>query len=254
MHARGQVAHLDLPPDPRLTEGWPVVAPPGPGEDPRPALHPDSPMPPVPDTTNELLEDLRSGGTDALLRRLNGSLPHDIRVRSVVMAHPDFDARFCGLSRTYTYRIADRPSALDPLRRHDTLHWPRPLELEPLIEASAQLVGLHDFAAFCKRREGATTVRALLRLDWVRDDAGVLVATVEADAFCHSMVRSLMGALIAVGEGRQPATWPGSLLTMTARSSGVLVAPPQGLTLERVDYPPDNELAARQRITRNPRA
>jgi tRNA pseudouridine38-40 synthase len=120
--------------------------------------------------------------------------------------------------------------------------------------ASAELVGLHDFAAFCKRREGATTVRTLELLDWVRDGTGVLVATVQADAFCHSMVRSLMGALIAVGEGRRPASWPGSLLTLEARASGVLVAPPQGLTLEHVAYPPDDQLAARQAITRRLRA
>ena len=82
----------------------------------------------------------------------------------------------------------------------------------------------------------------------------MLVATVQADAFCHSMVRSLMGALIAVGEGRQPVEWPASLLSLDVRSSGVLVAPPQGLTLEAVEYPPDDQLAARQQVTRNPRA
>ncbi|MCU1587070.1 MAG: tRNA pseudouridine synthase [Frankiales bacterium] len=267
VHARGQVAHLALPPDPRLTppamiNGIPVgavapetaIAVPLIKEAPRPALHPDSEPPPVPDTTNELLTDLRAGGTHQLLRRLNGTLPHDIRVRRVAIAHPDFDARFCGLSRTYSYRIADRPDAVDPLRRHDTLHWPRPLDLPALQAASTGLVGLHDFAAFCKKRENASTIRALLRLDWVRDEAGVLVATVQADAFCHSMVRSLVGALIAVGEGRQPADWPASLLSLDVRSSGVLVAPPQGLALEAVEYPPDDQLAARQQVTRNPRA
>lgn len=267
VHARGQVAHQDLPVDPRLTSppminGIPVgvsapdspIAVPLIKEEPRPALYPGTVLPPVPDTTNEMLEDLRSGTTDALLRKLNGTLPHDIRVRRVALAHPDFDARFCGLSRTYSYRIADRPEAVDPLRRHDTLHWPRPLDLDALQRGSAGLVGLHDFAAFCKKREGATTIRALLRLDWVRDDTGVLVATVQADAFCHSMVRSLMGALIAVGEGRQSSQWPASLLTLDVRSSGVLVAPPRGLTLEAVDYPRDDQLAARKHITRNPRA
>jgi len=271
VHARGQVAHLDVPHPPRLGEhlngsvevvspsrstskapftqgpgGWDVSAV-TPGER---ADHASAEAP------AELLAELTAptAGQAPLLRRLNGTLPHDIRIRRVTLAHRDFDARFCGLSRTYSYRIADRPEAVDPLRRFDTLHWPRPLDLAALQEASAGLAGLHDFAAFCKKREGSTTVRCLNRLDWVRDDTGVLIATVEADAFCHSMVRSLMGALIAVGEGRQPVTWPASLLTLTTRSSGVLVAPPQGLTLERVDYPPDDQLAARQRVTRNPRA
>jgi tRNA pseudouridine38-40 synthase len=220
VHARGQVCHVDVPPG----------------------------------TAEDLLADLRDGGQDQLLRRLNGTLPHDIRVREVSLAHPDFDARFAGLSRTYTYRLADRPEAMDPMRRHDTVHWPRPLDVAAMQAAADALLGLHDFAAFCKRREGATSIRTLLRLDLERDAAGVVVATVQADAFCHSMVRSLMGALLAVGEGRRSAQWPASLLTRTERYSGVLVAPPQGLTLERIDYPPDDELAGRQQLTRNPRA
>jgi tRNA pseudouridine38-40 synthase len=116
-------------------------------------------------------------------------------------------------------------------------------------DASRQLLGLHVFAAFCRKREGATTTRTLLQLDWERAD--VLTATVRADAFCHSMVRSLVGALLAVGEGRRDAHWPASLLTAGARASDVAVAPPHGLTLVRVEYPPDDQLAARQQITRN---
>ena len=187
-----------------------------------------------------------------LLRRLNGLLPPDVRVHRVGAAPAGFDARFAGLARTYRYRVADRPEQLDPLRRHDTLSWPRELDLDALREASGLLLGLHDFAAFCRRREGATTVRTLLQLDWARED--VLVATVRADAFCHSMVRSLVGALLAVGEGRRTADWPASLLAAGARASDVAVAPPHGLTLVRVEYPPDDQLAARQEVTRNLRA
>lgn len=186
---------------------------------------------------------------DRLLRRLNGLLPPDVRVHAASPAPAGFDARFSGLARTYRYRVADRPEDVDPLRRHDTLAWPRPLDLEALREASGQLLGLHDFAAFCKRRDGATTVRTLLQLDWARED--VLVATVRADAFCHSMVRSLVGALLGVGEGRRTPDWPARLLTATARASDVVVAPAHGLTLVRVEYPPDDQLAARQEITRN---
>jgi tRNA pseudouridine38-40 synthase len=189
-----------------------------------------------------------------LLRRLNGLLPPDVRVHRVSAAPEGFDARFSGLARTYRYRVADGPEAVDPLRRHDTLAWPRALDLAAMQQASSQLLGLHDFAAFCRRREGATTVRTLLRLEWERADDGVLVATVRADAFCHSMVRSLVGALLAVGEGRRPVEWPGSLLSAGARVSDVAVAPPYGLTLVEVEYPPDDQLAARQQVTRNLRA
>jgi tRNA pseudouridine38-40 synthase len=186
---------------------------------------------------------------DRLLRRLNGVLPHDVRVHAVSVAPDGFDARFSGMARTYRYRVADRPQDVDPLRRHDTLVWPRELDDDLMRAASAQLLGLHDFAAYCRRREGATTVRTLLQLDWARED--VLVATVRADAFCHSMVRSLVGALLSVGEGRRPPDWPATLLTAGARASDVVVAPPHGLTLVRVEYPPDDQLAARQQVTRN---
>ena len=207
VHARGQVAHVDLPPD--------VAVDP------------------------------------LLLRRLNGLLPPDVRVRRTGPAPGGFDARFSAVSRTYVYRVADGPEAADPLRRRDVLGWPRPLSLELLRAACPPLLGEHDFAAYCRRREGATTVRALLTLDWVRTETGILELTVTADAFCHSMVRSLVGALLAVGEGRRPPTWPGSLVTLGRRADDVAVAPPHGLVLEHVGYPPDDELLARQAVTRN---
>ena len=207
VHARGQVAHVDLPP--------PVA------EDP------------------------------LLLRRLNGLLPGDVRVRRAGPAPAGFDARFSALSRTYRYRVADRPSCVDPLRRHDVLTWTRPLDLGAMRAATTGLLGEHDFAAFCKRREGATTIRRLLELDWTRGDAGLLVMTVRADAFCHSMVRSLVGSMLAVWEGRRAADWPGSLVALDRRADDVAVAPPHALVLERVDYPPDDRLLARQHVTRN---
>lgn len=207
VHARGQVAHVDLPE---------AVA-----------------------------------GDPLLLRRLNGLLPEDVHVRCTSLAPPGFDARFAALSRTYSYRIADGPGSVDPLRRLDTVVRPRALDVDAMSAASIGLVGLRDFAAYCRRREGATTRRHLMRLEWTRQRDGVLEATVQADAFCHSMVRSLMGALIAVGEGRQPVSWPASLLASPVRASGVVVAPPRGLTLEHVEYPPDDELLARQVVTRN---
>ena len=119
--------------------------------------------------------------------------------------------------------------------------------------ASVALLGEHDFAAFCRAREGATAVRRLLRLDWTRDENGVLTAWVDADAFCHSMVRSLVGAGLAVGDGRRPAGWPAAVLERAERDSSVYVAPAHGLTLLGVDYPPDAKLAARAAVTRRVR-
>jgi tRNA pseudouridine38-40 synthase len=186
----------------------------------------------------------------SLVRRLSGVLPRDLRVRAITPVPPDFDARFSALRRWYVYRITDERWGGDPLRRHDTLAWPRPLDDEAIAVAAGRLLGEHNFAAFCRRRDGATTIRELLELSVRREVDGVLSLRVSADAFCHSMVRSLVGALLAVGEGRRPASWPGELLTLPARSSDVTVAPPHGLTLVRVDYPPDDQLATRATLTR----
>ena len=133
----------------------------------------------------------------------------------------------------------------DPLRRRDTLWNPRPLDLAAMNEAAALLLGEHDFAAFCRKREGATTIRALRRLDWERDAQGVAVGCVVADAFCHNMVRSLVGALLPVGEGTRPASWPAAVLAAAVRDPAVRVVPPHGLSLEEVHYPPAADLAAR---------
>ena len=191
---------------------------------------------------------------DALGRRLNGVLAPDVRVHRAVPAAEGFDARFSAQWRRYAYRVVDDPALVDPLVRGHVLAWPRPLDLASMNDASAALLGEHDFAAFCKRREGATTIRTLLALSWEREPSGVAVATVRADAFCHSMVRSLVGCLLAVGEGRRPAAWAGDVLATGARASSVAVAPAHGLTLEEVGYPPDAELAAQAERTRRMRA
>ncbi|MEV4618674.1 tRNA pseudouridine(38-40) synthase TruA [Asanoa sp. NPDC049573] len=190
-----------------------------------------------------------------LLRRLAGLLPGDVRVTSLTSVPAEFDARFSALFRRYTYRVTDAPWGADPLRRLDTLAWPRTLSLEALNEAAAGLHGEHDFAAFCKRKENATTVREVTRLDWVRDPSGVLVATVQADAFCQAMVRSLVGAMLVAGDGRRATSWPAEQLNLRSRSSAVTVAPPHGLTLVEVGYPGEaGALAARAAATRRLRA
>ena len=192
---------------------------------------------------------------DSVVRRLAALLPDDVRVTAAAEVPAVFDARFSALSRRYAYRVSDAPYGVTPLRRHDTLAWPRPLDLAALRAACPGLLGEHDFAAYCKRKEQATTVRAIKHLDWHREPDGVLVATVEADAFCQAMVRSLVGALLAVGDGRRPVEWPASLLARTERANEVNVAPPHGLTLVAVTYPDDVAgLAARAELTRRRRA
>ncbi|MGD9530605.1 MAG: tRNA pseudouridine(38-40) synthase TruA, partial [Pseudonocardia sp.] len=190
-----------------------------------------------------------------LVRRLARLLPEDVRVRAVAVVPDAFDARFSALRRRYRYRLATGPSGADPLRARDTVAWPYTIDTVDVARmqaASRELLGEHDFAAFCRHREGATTVRELQRFDWTQ--AGeLLVAELGADAFCHSMVRSLVGALLDVGRGRRPDGWPAALLARTARASEVPVAPAKGLTLVGVDYPPVDELAARAAVTRRVR-
>ena len=190
---------------------------------------------------------------EVLARRLDGILPDDVVVRSAVVAAPGFDARFSALSRRYAYRLADSPGARDPLTRTHVVPWPRRLDLGAMNLATSDLLGLRDFAAFCRRREGATTVRTLLELAWSRDDAGRAVGTVRADAFCHSMVRALVGCLVAVGEGRRGPGWPAEVLAARVRDPAVTVMPAAGLTLEEVAYPADADLAGQAEAARTVR-
>ena len=207
VHATGQVAHVDLPPDVDLA---------------------------------------------TLPRRLAGVLPEDVVIRSVAAAPDGFDARFSATGRRYRYRICD--GVQDPLRRRDTLAWTRPLDPDLMQFAAATLTGTHDFASYCKPREGATTVRNLHELSVRRDDTGIVVIAAHADAFCHNQVRSMVGAMLAVGEGRRPIEWPRAVLDARTRDSAVTVAPPHGLTLVAVEYPPDDELASRAATARARRA
>ncbi len=216
VHARGAVCHVDVDP-----AGWAAV----PGRSDRPP-------------------------EDAAVTRLNGVLPDDVVVRRVSVAPEGFDARFSALSRRYRYRVQDRPGAADPLRRRDTVVVRDLLDVEAMDAAARGLEGLRDFAAFCKARDGRSTVRTLLRYRWERADDGVLEATVVADAFCHSMVRFLVGAVVPVGEGRRDVGWPAQVLASRRRDPAVVVMPAHGLSLEEVVYPPDAELAERARTTR----
>ncbi|MFF3212352.1 tRNA pseudouridine(38-40) synthase TruA [Streptomyces sp. NPDC002886] len=188
---------------------------------------------------------------DKLLRRLAGRLPHDVRVWKAAEAPAGFNARFSAIWRRYAYRVGDHQAGVDPLRRGHVLWYQWPLDVDAMNEAAAALVGEHDFAAYCKKREGATTIRTLQQLSWERDAEGIITATVRADAFCHNMVRSLVGALLHVGDGHRTTDWPGKVLAAAVRDSSVHVVKPHGLTLEEVGYPADELLAARSKEARN---
>lgn len=181
--------------------------------------------------------------------RLNRILPEDIRVHSITKAPQYFHARFSALSRSYIYKILDDGQTLPPLLRYDTATWYRPLDLDAMNEAVNSLLGEHDFAAFCKARESGTSIRALKEFAFERDLMGVIIAKVKADAFCHSMVRSLIGAAVCVGEARFSPTWMKEVLDGKTRIGESLVFPARGLTLTKVEYPEDLELKERLSIT-----
>lgn len=195
-----------------------------------------------------------SGDPDTLVGRLTKMLPDDVRVRAVTRVSTDFDARFSALRRHYEYRLTDARWGAEPIHARTTAAWSRSLDLDAMNDASSALLGLNDFAAFCRRREGATTIRDLQRFDWRRDENGVLVAAVSADAFCWSMVRSLVGAVAAVGDGRRDVDWCREMLSETTRNSRIPVAEARGLCLIGVDYPDVDELAARNEVTRDVRS
>ncbi|WP_084436434.1 tRNA pseudouridine(38-40) synthase TruA [Aldersonia kunmingensis] len=184
-----------------------------------------------------------------LVRRMARFLPSDVRIMRLTDVPPEFDARFSALRRHYSYRLFTSDYGVPPLESRGMVGWSRPVDLEAMRAASQALLGLNDFAAFCRRRDGATTVRELQRFDWVID-GNRLTAHVSADAFCWSMVRSLVGAVLAVGEGRRSVEWTKNLLNERARSSGVTVAPARGLSLVAVDYPDYALLAERNAETR----
>ncbi|WP_280467562.1 tRNA pseudouridine(38-40) synthase TruA [Nocardia cyriacigeorgica] len=187
-----------------------------------------------------------------LVHRMARFLPKDVRIKDIRVAPADFDARFSAIRRHYAYRLTTARYGAEPLQARGVVPCRPDLDVHAMRAASRNLLGLHDFAAFCRRREGATTVRELQRFDWTRE-GDLLTAYVSADAFCWSMVRSLVGAVLAVGEGRRVPEWTAELLTERTRSSAVTVAPAHGLSLIAVDYPADAELAARNAQTREMR-
>jgi tRNA pseudouridine38-40 synthase len=181
--------------------------------------------------------------------KLNRILDEDVRIMNVSNAPAGFHARFSALRRYYSYKILDNNDVIAPLSRHDVASWYRPLDAARMNEASALLLGHHDFAAFCKFKVGGTTIRTLEKYEWHRSNEGLLVADVVADAFCYSMVRNLVGAVVCVADGRQSPAWIEQLLANKERVSDSLVFPARGLTLYQVDYPSNDQLLERAKIT-----
>lgn len=221
VHATGQVAHLDLT-SAQLAH---LAAPHGRGSKPQEP-------------------------TTALAKRLNGiaGLKSDVYVSCASIAPEGFDARFSPIWRRYEYRIADAAATRNPLVRHHTVWYPAVLDLDAMNAAAAELLGLHDWAAYCRPREGATTIRELQEFAWERAADGVLLARLQADAFCHSMVRALVGAAVSVGEGKLPGERLVGIRAEAQRTSEFKVMPAHGLTLVEVGYPDD--VAARAAQTR----
>jgi len=209
VHATGQVIHVDLP-DTVFSEGL---------------TYPD------------------------LRYKLNRILDEDVRIMEISDAPEGFHARFSALRRIYTYKILDANEVIPPLSRYDLAPWYRPLDADLMNKASALLLGHHDFAAFCKFKEGGTTLRTLEKYQWQRDETGLLVAEVVADAFCYSMVRNLVGAVVCVADGRKNPSWVAELLANKERVSDSLVFPARGLSLTRVDYPSEPEMIDRAKQT-----
>ena len=176
--------------------------------------------------------------------KLNRILEEDIRITSVREAPEGFHARYSAIARHYEYKIADGDRPISPLERHFVADWYRPLDLELLRASSHSLLGTHDFAAFCKWRENATTIRTLKDFSWNRDESGLLIAHICADGFGYNMVRNLVGAAVCVGEKRYDLDWIRRVLTERSRVSDSYVFPSRGLTLVKVDYPDDAQLPA----------
>jgi tRNA pseudouridine38-40 synthase len=196
----------------------------------------------------------------ALARRLNGiaGLRSDVYISRAAPAPEGFDARFSPVWRRYEYRVADLGAEHNPLLRNHTVWYPASLDLAAMNTAAGELVGLADWAAYCRPRAGATTIRELQEFRWERDATGVFTARLQADAFCHSMVRALVGATVSVGSGKLAGSRLVELRDAAARTSEFVVMPPHGLTLVEVGYPEDvaaraAQTRARRELTDRPR-
>ncbi|WP_312179857.1 tRNA pseudouridine synthase A [Arthrobacter sp.] len=240
VHARSQVVHFDL------TESeWRSLA----RDDQDPAIALRRRLRGV--LNRELTLPLKDAGAS---RRAAGALAGAIEVRGVSEAPAGFDARFSALWRRYSYRIADREAAWDPLFRNISLWYKVPVDEDAMNQAAAGVLGIQDFLSFCKPRVGATTIRELQEFSFTRGPDGVLTAHLQADAFCHNMVRSLIGGALLVGAGERRPQWLAERMFARIRDSKSILAPPHPLVLEEVRYPDAEQLLIRAEMTRARRA
>ena len=193
----------------------------------------------------------RYPGRQDMVYKLNAILSEDVSVTDIDIAPDGFDARFSALSRSYRYLIND--GVRNPVTRRHVYNYGWKLDVDLMVEGAKHLLGLHDFAAFCKQKEFATTIREVQEMSVYRDDSGVIHFDITADAFCYSMVRAIVGALVDIGAGRRDPSWIGEYLAGQTKVPAVFVAPALGLTFMKVTYPSDDQLAARSLETKHSR-
>lgn len=167
-------------------------------------------------------------------KAVNSLLGPEIVCTSAAVVADEFNARFSAGWRSYRYQVLARPLP-DPLRRRVVWHVPYELDPVPMDRAARLLVGEHDFSSFCRRAEGRSNVRRVLEAAWLAE-GDLLVFAIRATAFCHQMVRSIVGLCVDIGRGRRPIEAVAEALEARNRSAVPTVAPPQGLILWEVFY------------------
>ncbi|MFQ5419230.1 MAG: tRNA pseudouridine(38-40) synthase TruA [Anaerolineae bacterium] len=173
-------------------------------------------------------------GAAALQRAINTNLPPDIVIPELQEAEPDFHPRFDAKRRAYKYYIYNAAER-SPIRRRQSWHVKRPLNLTQMNQAAASLIGEHDFATFGQPPQGTNTVREVFRAEWQKQEP-FLVFTIQANAFLYRMVRSLVGSLKLVGDGSWQVSQFVDAFRDCDRSLCGMVAPPSGLFLVEVTY------------------
>ncbi|MEM8925052.1 MAG: tRNA pseudouridine(38-40) synthase TruA [Actinomycetota bacterium] len=189
-----------------------------------------------------LSTDLPSGADlDRVRRRVNSRFGPEIVLREITEAGPDFSARFSAVGRRYRYTVLNQPTP-DPFLARTAWWVPEPLQLAAMQDAARIVIGEHDFSSFCRRPRGEVEVSLVRRVDgarWHRVGDGLLRFDIEGSAFCHQMVRSIVGFLVAVGTGRRSVADMRTALAARDRAAAYQPAPPHGLCLWQVDYPDD---------------
>jgi tRNA pseudouridine38-40 synthase len=175
---------------------------------------------------------------ERVLRGLNKQLGPSIVVRELEPANEGFHARFSATARRYRYVVLNTPVA-NPFLSATSWWVAQPLSMEAMNEACAFIVGEHDFTTFCrhpKTDEAVSLIRRIHRAEWTRQPDGIFHFDIEANAFCHQMVRAVTGMLVEIGRGRREVSEMQSALEARDRSKGAALAPPQGLCLREVIY------------------